>query len=381
MDYGVNIETPVGNTANIRGFAWSENIGWIKFDPQGPYPESPNYSARVDMTTKEISGWARACAGAANADCSGGTNPASGGWDGWIKLRGTATNGTPYGLYIDDAPDPNEFRGWAWGGDVVGWISFNCKDGGNCSTSNYRVITSFEFNRPPVPGTPTVDASGADNYCLDAAAGLAQINFQWVYQDEDGNPETRFDFQADNNQNFNNPEVDRTVTGLSNPSGAVNTQAVQVLPSGGGVGSNTLAYNTTYYWRVRVWDNQGNNSGWVQGTAFSTPQHAWPWPRFTFEPETPTAGEQVKFTDQSLCYTSPSGSAVPCKNVPAASYAWTFGDGQTSTQKGDVTHVYEQSGDYVAWLRVTDNVGTCQWPKEGVTINVALPEFREIIPF
>ncbi len=381
VDYGVKIENPTGNIANITGFAWSENIGWIKFNPTGPYPEAPNYSARVDMSTREISGWARACAGAVNPDCSGGTNPNSGGWDGWIKLRGTATDGSSYGVYIDDVPNPNEFRGWAWGGDVVGWISFNCKDGGNCSSSNYKVITSFEFNQPPTPQNLTVDATGPDNYCFDAAPGLGQVNFEWTYQDQDGDPQISFDFQVDNNQSFANPEVNRSFTNLSNPSGTINTQTVQVLPSGGSVGSDTLGYNTTYYWRVKVKDSQGNDSGWIQGPPFSLPYHAWPWPRFTFEPENPTAGEEVRFTDQSVCYTGPSSSPVPCKNVPATSYLWNFGDGNTSTQKGDVTHVYNQSGDYTVFLRVRDNVGECQWPKEGLIINVALPEYQEIIPF
>ena len=41
-----------------------------------------------------------------------------------------------------------DFTGWAWGADVVGWISFNCKNStpafpsGYCSASNHKVTFS-----------------------------------------------------------------------------------------------------------------------------------------------------------------------------------------------------------------------------------------------
>src|SRR3989344_8148133 len=60
------------DTNDLYGYAWSENIGWIRLDPIGPYPSSPNHSAHIN-SDKKITGWARACAGAANANCSGGT--------------------------------------------------------------------------------------------------------------------------------------------------------------------------------------------------------------------------------------------------------------------------------------------------------------------
>jgi len=123
-DYGVNLDLSNGK---LSGYAWSENIGWIKFDPVGPYPDSPNYSACInlpdvsgevceaDLSENEVGGWIRALA-------------YSDGWDGWIKLRGTTEDGNTYGVYREG----KELRGWAWGGDVVGWISFNCKDRGIC---------------------------------------------------------------------------------------------------------------------------------------------------------------------------------------------------------------------------------------------------------
>ena len=137
IDYRVVLNEATGF---LSGYAWSENIGWIKFNPAGPYPSAPNYSACVnlpgtsgevcqaDLADNQMGGWARVCSAAANPDCTGGANPNSGGWDGWIKLRGL-----DYGLsLIDSFPNllgnpccSKDVLGWSWGENVVGWLSFN----------------------------------------------------------------------------------------------------------------------------------------------------------------------------------------------------------------------------------------------------------------
>lgn len=273
-DYGVHICTKSDpnplcsgkQEGEIVGYAWSENIGWIDFDPSGPYPASPNYSAKVDMDTKELSGWVRALAG--------GT-PEAGGWDGWIKLRGSN-----YGVWVDDSVSPAEFRGWAWGSDIIGWISFNCSNQGVCGTSDYKVVTSFAFNQAPTVNGMQ-DPDNTENYC-NIAPGLGQVSFQWKYNDADGDTETRFDFRVNNVNNVAdpNPEIDKTV---NNPS-CTDTdpgKALSCINTQSGTVGTDLSYNTTYYWWVRVYDNQGNDSGWVQGPSFKTTPHAWPWPDFT----------------------------------------------------------------------------------------------------
>jgi hypothetical protein len=161
-NYGVDIDNVTGN---FSGFAWSENIGWIRFDPPAPYPfcppstcptGSPGYSARLNLVTRKVTGWARACAGTVNGDCVSATR--TDGWDGWILLGPIVKGGTDYGVYWDLA-DNQELKGWAWGSDVVGWISFNrvnCdpdRNGfsngiGNCPPAgtpiaNYKVIASL----------------------------------------------------------------------------------------------------------------------------------------------------------------------------------------------------------------------------------------------
>ncbi|MDP2864532.1 MAG: hypothetical protein Q8N73_02680 [bacterium] len=127
-NYGVNINSD----GTFSGYAWSEHIGWITFNESEltNCPIAP-CQTKLDLSTKQISGWAKALTD-------------GGGWDGWIRLRDTN-----YGVWIDTNVSPAEFRNWAWSDMVIGWISFNCSNQGVCGTSNYKVITSFSSNNPP----------------------------------------------------------------------------------------------------------------------------------------------------------------------------------------------------------------------------------------
>jgi len=138
-------------TGNISGYAWSSNIGWIKFDPGGSYPGAPSYDSRINPGNGNVTGWARACA-VFQSGCSGALRPnyETGGWDGWIKLSGTASDGSPYGLRFDNTSGmflPNNF---AWGSDVIGWINFCITPG--TITCVGRVSGAF---LPPTTATTT----------------------------------------------------------------------------------------------------------------------------------------------------------------------------------------------------------------------------------
>lgn len=127
--YGVKIDP---NTGEISGNAWSDNIGWISFDRNrtGPPPDIPyngdiNYIARLNLADNKIRGWARALEAckdnnwnAANGNClSPLSGDKSGNWDGWIKFDGPG-----YGVSLD--PDTGRLTGFAWGSENVGWIKF-----------------------------------------------------------------------------------------------------------------------------------------------------------------------------------------------------------------------------------------------------------------
>ncbi len=104
-NYGLNI--PSGN-GNVTGYAWSENLGWIDFNPSGPYPTGPGYS--VQRNSNNLVGWARIV-----SIVQAGSN--SGGWQGWIKM-----NGNNYGVTINSST--GQLNGYAWS-DELGWVDFS----------------------------------------------------------------------------------------------------------------------------------------------------------------------------------------------------------------------------------------------------------------
>ncbi len=99
-------------SGNLTGYAWSSNIGWIKFGGLSGFPTGGGTTAgNARLVNDELTGWVQAI----SADGHG--------WDGWIYL-GSTGHGDGIELQTD-----NSFEGYAWGGEVVGWVNF-CTDRG-----------------------------------------------------------------------------------------------------------------------------------------------------------------------------------------------------------------------------------------------------------
>jgi hypothetical protein len=121
--YGVKVAT----NGDLSGYAWSENIGWISFNP-GDVSGCPSGTCAPSLDRSNgvnkgvVSGWARALSP------TSGVN--TGGWDGWISLDCANNGACATSDYKVKATDCS-WGGFAWGGDVVGWISFSGAHGGN----------------------------------------------------------------------------------------------------------------------------------------------------------------------------------------------------------------------------------------------------------
>ena len=361
VDYGVNVR----DDDFLEGHAWSDNIGWISFDfaETGAPPAEYDYSgsgfiAQLVSPANELRGWARALAGMDDPDD---------GWDGWIKLQKHPTDGggvPEYGVTYNQSS--GEFEGYAWGDDVVGWVSFNCLND-DCGTSSYRVRALVNSIPVVSPNSPALG-----DYCT-----LPSQQLSWVFSDaEDGASQGGYWLQiAPSSTTF--PGSDSCPScvfdsGKLSPNG---TQSVLVNVKAS-PGVNELGFSTEYRWRIQVYDSGDLESGWAEGTLFTTPLHAYPdlSTRFTWSPSAPSEGEEVTFTDNAVFFGGPS-------------WDWTFEEGApaTSTDENPTTE-FGSDGPKDVTLIATDTdlaadpnsgTGSCQ-DVQAVNLRLPLPDFKEI---
>lgn len=377
IDYGVNINESDGN---MTGFAYyhmddgGNEVGWIDFDISGPYPGAPNHSARIDMNG-QISGWIRSCA-VFKTGCSGElkSNNDRGGWDGWIKMRKDPTDlGANYGVYIDNY----EFHGWAWGGDVMGWISFNCANRGVCTSptgeggpSNYKVMTDFNFVTPPQ--TSDLKMDGTPNYCL-ATPRRGLINFSWLYEGD--YPQEQYTISISTNSGFIGAREITKNQGVS--PGGRGTLGLLVLPLPNS-SELEIAYNTSYWIRVKTKDNQGTWSEWSNVISFGTASHAYPYPDFSWSPEMPAVEETVEMSNFSRCFD------INNNDIPCSGWLWTITNANYVDPTGPNSkepHIqFTSIGDNSAILRATDADGFFCQREKTIGIKLPYPDWTEIAP-
>jgi hypothetical protein len=129
------------NQGQLSGYAWSDNLGWLSFnaaDTARCFSDSlrvdPMTATVIDLDNPTaglvIKGWARFV----SADQAGGN---SGGWDGCVSFHDKAPS-VARNLYKTSVAYPSgDLSGFAWGSNVVGWISFDCN---GCDT---RVVNEL----------------------------------------------------------------------------------------------------------------------------------------------------------------------------------------------------------------------------------------------
>jgi hypothetical protein len=164
-------EAKAGVSDNLAGYAWSENIGWISFDSTSTQG-CPSVPCEAKFASNEFSGWARACS-VFQSGCSGNlsTTTIRGEWEGWIHLKLNSTSST-YGVVLNN----NELKGFADGGDVIGWMSFNCTNTGVCATNPYKVGITIP---KPSANNLTIDGDNSIDYCFKIVH--PPVRFRWSF--------------------------------------------------------------------------------------------------------------------------------------------------------------------------------------------------------
>lgn len=163
-NYGLSIAAD----GTISGYAWSDNIGWVSANAAdvAGCPSAP-CTPVISITTGAVTGWFRALAN-------------GGGWDGWIRLSGPGYGPT---LATDGT-----FSGYAWGSDVVGWVSFAVLAPGaayyneeltSYTPSHYTAAGGPYYSQVVTTYIPCIPNS---NVCLDSGT-LRHYNADCSYSD------------------------------------------------------------------------------------------------------------------------------------------------------------------------------------------------------
>ena len=161
--YDVAMDT----SGNLTGYAWSSNVGWISFN-SADLSASPACSGTVAPTvntgTGAVTGWARVISEKGRSD----------GWDGCIELSGANhaspdTSGNSGVTYVSSTG----FNGFAWGGNVVGWLHLNvtCP---NCSS--VLTVNDLSFTATSSSGIATQNVA----YTLPSVGGSITVPLQWI---------------------------------------------------------------------------------------------------------------------------------------------------------------------------------------------------------
>ncbi len=425
--YGVYSRS--GTFYSMRGYAWSENIGWIRLSTDTSSMPGPSGVWCGDF------GWIRVCSGNSSSGCviyTNQINPEAGGWSGYICLEGIGgSNFYKVELVPGVDPDPDEYKGWAWGGGgtgatedekrknaLIGWISFNYKNcdindngfidlscNGDDSTTpnnNYKV-TYKPVNEPPV--IEAIDSSIDD--CAYGAALPADfvaqgttLTIDWGFTDDDP---IKYEVDIGDENPISSPKFNyEYIVPLGDPFPTL--YKVKLGQDLEGDWLDHLEWRGagdigTYYYRVCITDSI-NQERCSDTGSFEMHYNASPKVNFNIIPERQQVFKNVNFCSingsnddgSGICgYSEPNNQPpVPptqCFNslndpVDCVSWSWKFEHAVpplTSNKKNPFDIKFQLGPSQTVRLEVADSDYSCSM-EDKVTIGLPLPLWREISP-
>lgn len=142
------------------------------------------------------------------------------------------------------------------------WRSYGIDPGGTNSWSSTQG-SPYSFTTTTAPSAPTTPyAEGATN-----PTGIVDLTpeFSSVHNDPDGDAATYYEIEVNTASNFGGTVMwDTGATSMSSLADGVRSTDVSYA-------GTSLSYNnTTYYWRIRFFDNKGATGAWSATANFST---------------------------------------------------------------------------------------------------------------
>ncbi len=211
-------------------------------------------------------------------------------------------------------------------------------------------------NSPPTASNAIITQP---DYCTTGPSAFVG----WTYSDPNGNPQSAYQVQVDDQGSFNSPEVD---------SGKILNSGTSYFT---GNGVPPWAWDITYRARVRVWDSLDAVSGWTTSSTWKTPKHAYPLVNFIWVPLlNPSANQLIQFTDQTTFYDT--------SGVGQRGWSWLFKApaGSPNSTLQNPTYTYAANGTYSVSDTVTDKDGyVCSLTKP-INIDRPIPVWKEVSP-
>jgi hypothetical protein len=371
IDYGVTIST---STGNLSGYAWSSNLGWISFNEVNP-PDNYVFNSSCLYACDNNNPYCTACFNKTDKNIYGWVKVLSMGTEGWIKLNDASWAD---GVKIPD-PDDGSFSGWAWNandnGHGIGWISFNSTDAGATGGSAYKVVADLN-TKPTVTNLTAPNLSYAEVCNSSVNYRYLQDRLKWTFNDLDpGSSESAYQIIFNNNNNTTTPIFDTGKCTAWNGANCRINPGVLNYPAYQQASSSFISdpVNTIYYWWVRSWDDFGATSSWSAVHSFTNYKHDFPEVDFSWLPVSPSAGQNVTFTN-----TTPSDGAA------ITSFSWVFQNGNPSTistTSPSVITSFSATGAQDITLTATDSDGYyCGGQKSLSNVNFCSPVWIEQKP-
>jgi hypothetical protein len=361
-DYGVTIDE---ESNKLSGHVWSENLGWISFDRDEtgtPPSDDPcvdeSCIARLKEDNYQLDGWARAL-------------NYGDGWDGWISLN--KKTGDSYDYEVTLNVDSKEFEGWAYGSDVLGWISFNHLT--DDSGIDYMVYTGLPMGIQPTDPHDTWDL------CSDSL----HPTLNWSVDGDINGYEVEIYSDAD----FNNL-VYRYQSDVSSTSHHASHGADNFDDSLGTCGENgfqdasncNLQYGgTDYWWRVRVRNLDNVWGNWSVTDAFKVVSaHHWPLPSFSTNPTEPQTGSITSLLDESSTYGEATASSWQWLFSGDEDLDYSYANETTSTsQNPEVTFLTNETETVTLQTTDSDGYGPCSCSGQ-VELTSGSVQWHEVSP-
>ncbi len=378
----------IDDQGNFSGQAWSVAKGLISFSgtatPPGGYSAtsqtgtclnkcnaSNNCWACYNENTQNVYGWARV-----DGD---GT---------WIRLDSTATppvkiqNCAGASVWPGDNIQSGDFVGN--GTSSFGNFSFNCKSeasGSNpgrntCNTRDYKVYL----------GNLSIGSLSAPNWTYDQACnGPARgATLKWCKR---SGTQTAYEIVVNNRNDLS------TSTAICWSGKKYSAFASQYnLPNSDST-CGSLAYNTNYWWWIRLYDETDTPTGWYQyfgnkstdtdgdsddnAYTFTTYKHEFPTPYFVWSPYEILVGTSTYFSATSSLYYQAATPGTPqtCSGNNCR-YLWSTNDPGAiiSTTTNPITDIiFNLAASSTITLKVTDNDNYYCSSTSIRRINYALP--------